>query len=100
MITITETHTTQRTLETEEDIAAYLTSEFERRAEAAGFRPGSLARLSNRNGVSALMGAGTVVIVLACDPASSPLATVLGMNTSGGVMQFLVPAEILAPRTA
>lgn len=90
MLTLTETITKQRTLETPEEIADHVAAEFERRHGSAPFKPGDKVRITRRDGIPAAFMVGDVGVVMLCDPEFSPLTTLLGVNDSGITIQFPV----------
>jgi hypothetical protein len=90
MITLTQTTTTTRTLETPEAIADHVQAEYLRRRDAAPFRPGDRVRIAQRDGIPPDFLVGDRATVMLCDPEFSPLTTLLGVNASGMTVQFPV----------
>ncbi|AWI89197.1 hypothetical protein C0214_13575 [Methylobacterium sp. DM1] len=97
MITLTETTTTTRTLDTPEAIANHVHAEFLRRTAAAPFKSGDRVRITRRDGIPPEFMVGDVGTVLLCDPEFSPLTTLLGVNTVGMTIQFPVQTAHLEP---
>ncbi|TXN23980.1 hypothetical protein [Methylobacterium sp. WL9] len=95
MITLTETKTTERTLETREAIAEHVHAEFERRQAAAPFQTGDRVRITSRAGIPAEFMVGDVGTVMLCDPEFSPLTYLLGVNAQGMTIQFPVQTTSL-----
>ncbi len=95
MITLTQTTTTTRTLDTLEAIADHVEAEFERRTSAAPFRPGDRVRITRRDGIPSEFLVGDVGTVMLCDPEFSPLTTLMGLNSTGMTIQFPVPTADL-----
>lgn len=95
MLTIRQTTVTERTLETPDEIAAYLANEHRRRNEAAPFRYGDRVILATRDGIPPQFVAGDVGIVLLCDPEVTPLTTILMVTTEGYTGHFVVPTTSL-----
>lgn len=96
MITLTETTTTTRTLDTPEAIADHAHAEYERRQQAAPFRSGDRVRITRRDGIPPEFLVGDVGTVMLCDPEFSPLTTLMGVNSSGMTIQFPVQTASLA----
>ena len=96
MITLTQTTTTTRTLDTPEAIAEHVRAEYRRRTDAAPFQPGDQVQIARRDGIPPEFMVGDVGTVMLCDPEFSPLATLLGVNASGMTIQFPVQTANLA----
>ncbi len=90
MLTVTETTTTSRTLDTPEAISDHVQAEYVRRQQAAPFQPGDRVRIERRDGIPPEFLVGDVGTVMLCDPDFSPLTTLMGVNASGMTIQFPV----------
>ncbi|MGE7418564.1 hypothetical protein [Methylobacterium tarhaniae] len=95
-MTLTETVTTTRTLDTPEAIADHVHAEYLRRSNAAPFRPGDRVRIERRDGIPPEFLVGDVGTVMLCDPEHSPLTTLMGVSDRGMTIQFPVQTANLA----
>ncbi len=87
MITLTETVTTTRTLDTPAAIADHVHAEYLRRTAAAPFKPGDRVRIERRGAIPAAFLVGDVGTVALCDPEFSPMTTLIGVNDTGMTIQ-------------
>lgn len=86
---------TPKTLETQDEIAAHVAYEYERRMRLAPLKPGDKVRIIRRDGIPPEYLVGDVGIVLLCDPEQSPQATLLGLNKGGATIQYPAPTANL-----
>ncbi|NEU14317.1 hypothetical protein G3T14_19610 [Methylobacterium sp. BTF04] len=93
---VTVNITSQRTLDTPDDIAAFLSESYES-ADGAAFKPGDLVNVA-RAGLPPEMGVGDVAIVLYDDPKPSPYTTVRMLHASGALMTFQAQTTNLTKR--
>lgn len=95
MVKITETST--RTLETSEEVAAYLAQRFAQMGEAAAFQTGEVVNIASRAGMPPEIGAGDVAVWIAAS-SGVPWSHVLVLTAGGAEIVVQVPTANLAKR--
>ncbi|GJD58157.1 hypothetical protein [Methylobacterium dankookense] len=93
MITVTEQ--TQRTLETPEEIGAYLAARYADHAAKARFQPGERVSFRSSAGVPPELAIGGVGIMV-YDAPGNPFSHVMVLHSSGREIVVQVPSDNLA----
>lgn len=89
---------TERSLDTPEDIAAYLSEHHQAQVERSPFAAGEVVAIVSRAGMMPEFGMGDVAVVLLVEPAPSPYSTVRVLHANGSVMTLQVQTANLATR--
>lgn len=95
MLTVSETR--QRTLNSPEEIAAYLDEAFHRMAEESPFQTGETVAITSRSGLAPEIAVGDVGIML-CDLPGQLFSWVLVLTSGGQRMAIQVQTANLAKR--
>lgn len=95
MLTFAETR--PRTLNTPDEIAAYLAGTFRELQEASPFKPGDPVAITSRSGLQPEVGAGDVGVML-CDLPNQLHSWVLVFTTGGQQMAVQIQTANLAKR--
>lgn len=97
MLTFSESH--QRTLETPDEIAAYLAETFAGMQERSAFTPGQVVDITNRSGLSPDIGIGDVGVLL-CDLPEQLFSWVLVFTSGGQQLAIQVQTSNIAQRSS
>lgn len=95
MLTFSESR--QRTLNTPDEIAAYLAETFAGMQERSAFTPGQVVDITNRSGLSAEIGVGDVGVLL-CDLPDQLFSWVLVFTSGGQQIAIQVQTSNIARR--
>ena len=95
MLTFSESR--QRTLNTPDEIAAYLGETFRSMQEASAYQPGDPVAITSRSGLSSEIGVGDVGIML-CDLPSQLFSWVWVFTSGGQQMAVQIQTANLAKR--
>ncbi|NEU14715.1 hypothetical protein G3T14_21790 [Methylobacterium sp. BTF04] len=94
---ITVKITSERKLDTPDDIAAYLTESQDDTSRGA-YHHGEVVAIANRSGLPPEIGVGDVALVLFSEPSPSPYTSVRLLHSSGSIMTMQVQTANLAKR--
>jgi hypothetical protein len=92
--------TSEKTLNTPEDIAAFLQESYADLASRAAFQPGEVVSISSRAGMMPDFGVGDVGVVVFSEPAPAPFTHVRLLHANGSTMTIQVQTANLSKRVA
>lgn len=97
---ITVKVTSEKTLDTADDIAKFLQANYADMAARAELQPGDVVAITSRAGVIPDIGIGDVGVVLFSEPAPSPFTHVRLLHTNGNIMTMQLQTANLSKRDA
>ena len=92
--------TSEKTLDTPEEIAKFLLDDYSDMASRLAFAPGDVVSIANRSGLIPELGIGDVAVVLFSEPSPSPFTHVRLLHANGGLMSVQTQTANLTKRDA
>ncbi|MCJ2032886.1 hypothetical protein [Methylobacterium sp. J-068] len=92
--------TSEKTLDTPDDIAAFLRSDYEDMTARAAFQPGDVVSIANRAGMIPDIGIGDVAVVVYSEPSPSPFTHARLLHENGSTMTMQIQTANLTRRAA
>jgi hypothetical protein len=90
--------TSEKTLETSEEIADFLVSSYTETTARSPFSPGDVVSITNRAGLPPDVGVGDVAVVLFSEPAPSPFTHARLLHANGSTMTLQLQTSNLTAR--
>lgn len=97
---ITVKVTSEKTLDTPDDIVAYLQENYANMSAGSAFKPGEVVSITTRTGMPPEFGVGDVGVVLFSEVAPSPFTHVRLLHANGSTMSVQVQTANLSKRDA
>lgn len=92
--------TSEKTLDTADDIAAFLREDYSRMTDNSKLMPGEAVDITNRAGLPPEIAVGDVGIVLFSEPSPSPFTHVRLLHSNGSLMTMQLQTTCLTKRDA